>query len=313
MNKLFCFIIIFQLSSISHGQNLIPNGDFEQYNHCPTWLTQLDTALFWINPSEWPPGGSPEYFNQCAAGTSVGIPLNDFGEQLAHSGTGYAGLALWDSNSPFREYIETPLLTPLTANLTYHFEMYISLADEFTFTTDDVGVYFSDTLIDGIMNFLPLPYIAQLNNPNGNFPDTLNWTLVSGDYTAFGGENYLLIGNFKDDPNTTLIQGNPGGMFNSVYIYVDDVSLFPATGIFQPNDLTGINVYPNPFSDQLNIATKINEQLIINIYDITSRILLQQTFTNSVILNTEQYPKGVYIYEVRDRNGMTQKGKIVKE
>lgn len=48
------------------------------------------------------------------------------------------------------------------------------------------------------------------------------------------------------------------------------------------------------------------------IYDILSKKLLQQTFTNSVSLNTKQFENGIYIYEVRNNNGVIKKGKIVK-
>jgi hypothetical protein len=40
---------------------------------------------------------------------------------------------------------------------------------------------------------------------------------------------------------------------------------------------------------------------------------LQQTFTNSISLNTESFSKGVYLYEVRNKNGVIKNGKLVKE
>ena len=48
-------------------------------------------------------------------------------------------------------------------------------------------------------------------------------------------------------------------------------------------------------------------------HDIASRKLLQQKFTNAVSLNTEQLAKGVYLYEVRNKNGVIKKGKVVKD
>ncbi|MFI5219893.1 MAG: T9SS type A sorting domain-containing protein [Bacteroidia bacterium] len=70
--------------------------------------------------------------------------------------------------------------------------------------------------------------------------------------------------------------------------------------------------YPNPFSSFLSIkGTNQNGEIIL--YDITSRKLLQQKFTNSISLNTEQFAKGIYLYEVRNKNGVIKKGKVVKE
>ena len=50
----------------------------------------------------------------------------------------------------------------------------------------------------------------------------------------------------------------------------------------------------------------------IILYDIASRKVLQQQFYKSVSLSTEQLAKGIYLYEVRDRNGLYKKGKVVK-
>jgi hypothetical protein len=70
---------------------------------------------------------------------------------------------------------------------------------------------------------------------------------------------------------------------------------------------------PNPFKDKLNISDKRKEFVEITLFDITSRKILQQKFTNSVSLSTEQLAKGLYLYEVRDKNGLCKKGKVVKD
>ena len=72
-------------------------------------------------------------------------------------------------------------------------------------------------------------------------------------------------------------------------------------------------IFPNPFSDNLNVTVNENEQSQIILYDILSRKLLQQTFTNSTTLNTEQLANGIYIYELRTMNGVIKKGKIIKQ
>ncbi|MEO5572248.1 MAG: T9SS type A sorting domain-containing protein, partial [Bacteroidia bacterium] len=72
-------------------------------------------------------------------------------------------------------------------------------------------------------------------------------------------------------------------------------------------------LFPNPFSDKLNITVKGNQPAEIIFYDITSRKIFNQTFTNSITINTGQIAKGIYIYEVRDKKGVVRKGKVVKE
>ncbi|MBP9083047.1 MAG: T9SS type A sorting domain-containing protein [Bacteroidia bacterium] len=74
-----------------------------------------------------------------------------------------------------------------------------------------------------------------------------------------------------------------------------------------------VTVYPNPFTDKIEVAIKNNMQSEIILFDITSSKLLQQNFTNSVSLNTEQLAKGTYLYELRNKNGIIKSGKVVKD
>jgi hypothetical protein len=74
-----------------------------------------------------------------------------------------------------------------------------------------------------------------------------------------------------------------------------------------------ITISPNPMTDELNVEVNNKEFSEFILYDIASRKLLQQKFTNSVTLNTEQLAKGIYIYEVQSKNGSYKKGKIVKD
>ncbi|HRB38192.1 MAG TPA: T9SS type A sorting domain-containing protein, partial [Bacteroidia bacterium] len=109
----------------------------------------------------------------------------------------------------------------------------------------------------------------------------------------------------------TLLYNSQG--YNASYIYIDDVSLIltPCTGIEEQNLNSNIKIYPNPLSDILNIKAWGFSEIIL--YDVAARKLLQQKFTNSTTVNTEQLAKGLYLYEVRNKNGLCKKGKVVKE
>ena len=74
-----------------------------------------------------------------------------------------------------------------------------------------------------------------------------------------------------------------------------------------------INIYPNPISDKLNVQINNYEQTEIILYDLSSRELLQQTFTNTTTINTEQLATGMYLYTVRNRNGIIKNGKVIKQ
>lgn len=251
-----------------------------------------------------------DYFQQCASANAVSVPDNYGGYQQPHSGVAYAGLTVW-LGAEYREYIETPLTSTLVQNNCYHFEMYINQPNHYPLNnSDDIQVYFSDTIVNGVGNALTLPFVPQISNSIGNFPDTVNWTLVSANYIATGGENYLIIGNFKNDSNTNVIGTVPPIV---VFFFVDDVSLTECTtGL---NDLieNNISLYPNPFSNQLAFTLANNETTTVSLYNLFGQQVLHQTFTNSTTLNTEQLVSGIYFYELRDSKGAVKTGKVVKE
>lgn len=302
------------ICGICSGQNLIPNPSFEDTVNCPLFIGQLNYATFWFSPTP----ATPDYYNECSSvfwPVSVNIPNTFVGFQYSRSGVGMAGLFPWYTTNG-REYIEVPLDSTLIVNVCYHFEMYINRANESTYESYNLGAYFSDTLIYSSVDSV-LPLIPQVANVPGNLPDTLNWTLVSGDFIALGGEKFLTIGNFEDDLGTDTILINPSGNSGN-YIYIDDVSLtrIPliecASSIMEQKENV-ITIYPNPFADNLKVEVNNYEPTEIIFFDITSRKIFQQTFANITIINTEQLAKGMYLYEVRNTNGIIKNGKVIKQ
>jgi hypothetical protein len=144
------------------------------------------------------------------------------------------------------------------------------------------------------------------------------WAKDAGGYSGNFGSgitldesgNIWIVGCFD---NSSIIFGN------DTLTTVNDEDVFIAklgntTGITEPNiSFNLINIYPNPVSDKLNINIKDNERSEITLTDIAARKLLQQKFTNSITINTEQLAKGIYIYELRNKNGVIKKGKVVKD
>ena len=123
--------------------------------------------------------------------------------------------------------------------------------------------------------------------------------------------NAYISGDFLADPfivgTDTLILTGTEAIFTSKYHCAG------TTSIDEPEYDHNILIYPNPFSDKINITTKRNEPVEIILWDITSRKLLQQSFTNSITLSTAQLSKGIYLYEVINSKGIIKKGKVVKE
>ncbi|MEO8149590.1 MAG: T9SS type A sorting domain-containing protein [Bacteroidia bacterium] len=84
------------------------------------------------------------------------------------------------------------------------------------------------------------------------------------------------------------------------------------TGLESEHSFSTLQVHPNPFNDQLNF-TSANEPLQIRLYDITGRIIFNQSVQGSKSLNTSQLAKGIYFYDVRNDRGVIKQGKVVKE
>jgi Secretion system C-terminal sorting domain len=85
------------------------------------------------------------------------------------------------------------------------------------------------------------------------------------------------------------------------------------TDILSESENKELLLFPNPCENNINVTAKENEPTEIILYDLSSRKLLQQTFTNSTTINTEQLAKGMYLYTVRNRNGIIKNGKVIKE
>ena len=209
---------------LSFSQNLVQNGSFENGN-CPTFASQLDFVDFWNNPTL----GTPEFYHECASPASYVQPPNILIGCYQHprTGDGYIGLFTFRTNiSNFREYAQNELLSPLEQGKCYYFEMYVSHAECNAVTSDGIGVAFSANAVSNNITTV-LPITAAVEQPAGDIlSDTMNWIRVSGNYTAAGGEKYLIIGNFRDDNATTSSSINvPNSDPNTSYVFIDDVSL----------------------------------------------------------------------------------------
>ncbi|HLF64162.1 MAG TPA: hypothetical protein VI603_10430, partial [Saprospiraceae bacterium] len=212
-----CFIGI----SPCHSQNLVPNSSFELYTDCPTELNQEEPlqAIPWVQGNQ----ASADYFNRCATGPP-GVPENFFGSQnpFPISGDAYSGgFAHHGAFDNYREYILTPLLSPLVPGSSYLVSFYISLADT-KCGIQPFGALFTvnPPVSDDIY---VLSYTPQIET-NGEFlSDYTSWILISRCFIAEGGEQYITIGNFRGDEESPIDPDCDISL--SSYYYIDSVSV----------------------------------------------------------------------------------------
>ncbi len=317
MKKLFTILLLLTYG-ICEGQNLVPNNSFEVLDSCNRLIGGIwaEYAHPWNSPNT----GTADLFNSCSTNTTTMMPNNWAGYQYPHSGNGYAGGCFW--GDVYKEYLQIELDSIMTYQEHYCISFYVNLASKALWAHNNIGLYISDTMVhdttSNLLNFTP-----QINDTN-IVSDTTNWTLIYGQYIAHGGERYIIIGNFFSDAVTDSIQFHTGA-FVPAYYYIDDVNVHCCScdsvnhsGI---NELAKeeITIYPNPIIDELNVQANNYDPTEITLYDLSSRKLLQQTFTNTTTLNTEQLAKGMYFYEVRcfDKlsrtNRIIKNGKLIKE
>jgi len=228
--KFLSAILIFFLNiNMAFNQiNLVNNPSFELISSCPSSGDQIYLAISWDTPIGGG-GGNPELFHECCTEPFIcGVPLNSgfTSFQYAQSGVAYAGIDAilsWHGNN-WREYIQSKLLTGLTANNSYCVKFYVSLSDQSRAYITHLGAYFDDgsvtpTLPNGIANVIP-----QVVNTVQVLNDTINWMKIESSFKATGNEEYITIGNFYSISESGIgFFGNPS--YWGAYYYIDDVSV----------------------------------------------------------------------------------------
>lgn len=270
---------------MSAQQNLVYNGDFEMYSSCPTQtsyqgLLEINKCLGWSAPTL----GTSDYFNSCANGIwgsngNIWVPNNFIGYQNAFNGNGYIGLYSFQNTliteCNYREYVQTKLIYPLISGKQYVLEYYVSMAN-YQAAVNSISALFSVNRISS-NDYCAIIANPQIKYMDGFITDTLNWTKISGTFTASGGEEYLTLGFFEDTSNLAgvlplLPDSMTFGSYSSYY-YVDGVSLTETA--------CAINI-PNIFTPN---SDGINDMLYFNICTTIENITIYNRWGNVVFKN----------------------------
>jgi OmpA-OmpF porin, OOP family len=247
--------LIFYTAGFS--QNLVINPSFEDTTQCPDFVSQIDRAVNWSTTNL-----TPDYYHVCNNTSQtnpgmVGVPFSARGYQPARTGDAMAGVVIYyTSQTNYREVFQAPLSQPLQNGVTYDVGMWVVLNEDNAMYAIDggLGIYLSNAPINPSQLF---SYTPQIMNPNGNvLNDSLNWTLISGTYTATGGESYITIGGFLPDNLLTIF--NRGGTYNFTSYAIDDVYVIPdvSTSVNDHVTVNGLSVFPNPASELVQLVFK---------------------------------------------------------
>jgi len=202
------------------GQNLILNPGFDEIDSCYFFGENFRTMPHWFVPNE----ASPDRFNSCSFYNQYRTPKNHQGFQYPRSGDGYVGFAF--PHNPYKnffEYVSQKLAKPLIKNYRYEVSFYVSLGGLGWGGVNKVGAMFcidepSSEMFDKISGN------AQVeSDENLIITDTTNWTLVTGEFIASGGERYITIGQFNKVSDLLI---EPNNNAKESYCFLEDVSMF---------------------------------------------------------------------------------------
>jgi outer membrane protein OmpA-like peptidoglycan-associated protein len=227
------------------AQNLVPNPGFEQYYKCPgsfNYSSKGEIAPGWQSPTT----GTPDLFHTCSIG-DAGVPTNWAGYSKAYTGSGYAGIYAFiiRGNKTYREYLQSPLQTPLEAGAKYQVEFYFKLSSNSKYSIDRIGFLLTDSTFE-ILNDEVFPVSATYERINREIytRGTGLWTRFSYVHIATGGEKYLILGNFSDDQKTRKLlipnsQSTEPMLAKAAYFFIDDVKVIKVGGTPHPPVLSG--------------------------------------------------------------------------
>lgn len=309
---LVVIVALFYNIRVVSSQNLVPNPSFEEYVQCPDALADYDEYVSnWFNCTL----GTADYYNACATTSSnVAVPENLFGFQQPRTGNAYSGITTYFDEG-FREYMGVELETTLLQDTIYCVEFYVARGNLHNVSTSDLGLYFSSDSV-----FVPtgyeLGYDPQIANDSNNFiVDTLNWTRISGEYTATGDEKFIVIGNFHSNSNTQIIGDTLPYPQNGSYYYIDDVSVTKCSQVTSINALaepTPLQVYPNPASNEITVNSS-NQTAQLQIVDAVGRVLkIVDTNSRQAVIDVSYFPNGIYfLKQVDTTTGVATQTKLV--
>ncbi len=221
------------------GPNLVPNPSFEKLRRSLPEYDLDGSVAFrnsldsWMSPNNGTPdlmffvNGAYDLFDGPRTGNSM-VAILTHNPESKRSDT-------------YREYIQAKLDKPLVEGEEYYLEFWVCRSKNSLMTSNNVGVAFSPVPTIN-RDWIPLTEMEPIINVDTIInPDRSEWVKISGKFTAFNRERFIIIGNFFDNDDTTFGETpDPGeNKFTNAYYLLDDIGLYQ------------LNVRPEPEPESL--------------------------------------------------------------
>ncbi|MDQ3111162.1 MAG: LamG domain-containing protein [Bacteroidota bacterium] len=218
------------LFSLSLGsQNMVPNGDFEDFNDIPVTSGEWYKCESWTNLSmehDWP-FGTPDYLSTQGEAKAQ-LPDCVFGHVAPHSGNAVMGFcnSYKEVEPEFREYVSNRLIMPMVVGNSYTVSFWVTNGEadwRSCYGTDHFGVLFSDSLPMQVEHEA-IGWIPQYEYPGELW--TTGWKHITFTFVADKPYEYITFGNFYSDAETSsTLYGDDPSQYGSYY-FIDDVEIY---------------------------------------------------------------------------------------
>jgi hypothetical protein len=317
-----CFLFSLALNFSSVGQNLVPNGSFEEVINCPTTLSALhhDCADWYFGIqlpglpwNEWP---SPDWYHTCSPFSTLTPPSVMLGYQIPCEGEAYAGIATFDnSDLNYREIMSVELDEHLIMGEIYNirFQVARSFIFQTGYATNNIGIRFTTfpywfSEQDAISNWAHFKVEELID-------DTLNWTLIEFEFVADSAYRYLHIGNFFTDENSSVVNISQEPLTRWAYYFIDCVEITKnaITSAFDFGGSDLILIYPNPSKDFITIDGGVLPRSV-KFFDSMGRMVINELASNNELrtIDISSLSKGLYILEIENESNSVTKTKLIK-
>jgi OOP family OmpA-OmpF porin len=192
--------------STKHAYNYISNPEFEKHPLLrSSHMSFTNQVPGWTIASE-----SPDFF---------------FQPNHAKSGNSYVGFRVFSLEKHI-EYLQNKLVEPLKKDSSYCFTAFLKLSPGSKYASNAFGFLASEEPLhintDELLSVEPSKRVQhQILNYK------TRWMKVQCNYTAKGGEKYLVLGSFQNHKDLNLV--DVGGDVYESYYYLEDVSLVPVS------------------------------------------------------------------------------------
>ena len=124
-----------------NAQNMVENGDFENFTKKPKTKGMISMAEHWYSPTN----AQADLLVPAAKSEDIRVPKNQFGDEKPRKGKNYAGVMMYSYREKLpRTYISTTLTNPMTKGKWYCIRFHVSLGDLAKYAVNNIGIYVSE-------------------------------------------------------------------------------------------------------------------------------------------------------------------------